>query len=183
MPDDWLDRPLHLHQEHALERACVEKEKHHRRNRYWEREKPRHFFFLLRTCYWKVIAKNPGVRCLLVYPMNALANDQLYFRIAPLFGCYLKESGITFGRFTGQIRANAPSVTKKSAALLNNDKLVSALGTPTKIPRNWLLTREEMLLTPPDVLITNYAMLEHILLLPRNAPLFAGNYLEAIVLG
>lgn len=48
----------------------------------------------------------PGVRALLVYPMNALANDQLYYRIAPLFGHYLREHNITFGRYTGQVKAN-----------------------------------------------------------------------------
>ena len=40
----------------------------------------------------------PGVRALLIYPMNALANDQLYYRIAPLFARYLAKHGITFGR-------------------------------------------------------------------------------------
>ncbi|HYA43426.1 MAG TPA: helicase-related protein, partial [Syntrophobacteraceae bacterium] len=39
-----------------------------------------------------------------------------------------------------------------------------------------------MLTSPPKVLITNYAMLEHLLLLPRNAPLFAHNTLKCIVL-
>ena len=29
--------------------------------------------------------REPGVRALLVYPLNALANDQLYKRIVPLF--------------------------------------------------------------------------------------------------
>src|ERR1700690_4466797 len=50
--------------------------------------------------------EKPGVRALLIYPMNALANDQLYYRIAPLFGRYLKDHGITFGRYTGQVKAN-----------------------------------------------------------------------------
>lgn len=39
-----------------------------------------------------------------------------------------------------------------------------------------------MLADPPKVLITNYAMLEHMLLLPRNAGLFATNSLRFIVL-
>jgi len=59
---------------------------------------------------------------------------------------------------------------------------MKALGNPSKMPKNWLLTREEMLANPPKILITNYAMLEHLLLLPRNAPLFAQNTLRHIVL-
>lgn len=125
--------------------------------------------------------EKPGVRALLVYPMNALANDQLYYRIAPLFGGYLAEYGITFGRYTGQIKAGVARESEESH-LLHNQKLMSALGSPDKIPSNWLLTREEMLRDPPKVLITNYAMLEHLLLLPRNARLFSANALRTIVL-
>ena len=39
-----------------------------------------------------------------------------------------------------------------------------------------------MLETPPHILITNYAMLEHLLLLPRNAPLFHNARLRFLVL-
>jgi ATP-dependent helicase YprA (DUF1998 family) len=113
--------------------------------------------------------------------MNALANDQLYYRVAPLFARYLKEHGITFGRYTGQVKAGATR-SEEEDRIWNNPKLMEALGHPTSIPRNWLLTREEMLADPPKVLITNYAMLEHMLLLPRNAGLFARNSLKFIVL-
>ena len=125
--------------------------------------------------------EKPGVRALLVYPMNALANDQLYYRIAPLFGQFLKGHNITFGRYTGQIRANIRRGEEESR-LLNNAKLMRALEDPEEIPANWKLTREEMLIDPPKVLITNYAMLEHLLLLPRNERLFATNALKFIVL-
>lgn len=121
----------------------------------------------------------PGVRALLIYPMNALANDQLYYRIAPLFGRHLKDRGITFGRYTGQVKANTKR-SEEESRLFTNQKLMRDLGD--HIPSNWLLTREEMLNDPPKVLITNYAMLEHLLLLPRNARLFSANALRCIVL-
>ncbi len=123
----------------------------------------------------------PGVRALLIYPMNALANDQLYYRIAPLFGKHLKGHGITFGRYTGQVKANVKR-EEEEARLFANPKLMNAFGHPDTIPSNWLLTREEMLADPPKVLITNYAMLEHLLLLPRNEGLFSANALRFIVL-
>jgi hypothetical protein len=125
--------------------------------------------------------EKPGVRALLIYPMNALANDQLYYRIAPLFGRYLKDHGITFGRYTGQVKAKTKR-NEEENRLFNNPKLMRALGDPDQIPSNWRLTREEMLNDPPKVLITNYAMLEHLLLLPRNARLFSANALHTIVL-
>jgi len=125
--------------------------------------------------------EKPGVRALLIYPMNALANDQLYYRIAPLFGRYLKDHGITFGRYTGQVKAKTKR-NEEENRLFNNQKLMRALGDPDHIPANWRLTREEMLNDPPKVLITNYAMLEHLLLLPRNARLFSANALHTVVL-
>lgn len=125
--------------------------------------------------------EKPGVRALLIYPMNALANDQLYYRIAPLFGRYLKDHGITFGRYTGQVKAKTKR-NEEENRLFNNPKLMRVLGNPDQIPANWRLTREEMLNDPPKVLITNYAMLEHLLLLPRNARLFSANALHTIVL-
>ena len=39
-----------------------------------------------------------------------------------------------------------------------------------------------MLDTPPHVLVTNYAMLEHLLLLPKNAALFEESEVKFIVL-
>ena len=74
------------------------------------------------------------------------------------------------------------SQREEESRLKQNEKLIKALGGTNKIPANWLLTREEMLQTPPKILITNYAMLEHLLLLPRNAPLFYHNTLQSIVL-
>jgi ATP-dependent helicase YprA (DUF1998 family) len=122
----------------------------------------------------------PGVRAILIYPLNALANDQMH-RIARLLFRDLGDQGITMGQYTGQVRA--------SASRAEVDALVTA--TPTfqadfpdarHAPRNWLLARSEMLERPPHILVTNYAMLEHILLLPRNRGLLAGADIQWLVL-
>lgn len=125
----------------------------------------------------------PGVRAILVYPMNALANDQLYYRIAPLLLRHLGDPGITFGRYTGQVRSDAKRENEERA-LLDNRQLMTALGMSGahSIPESWRLTRQEMLDKPPHILVTNYAMLEHLLLLPRNRPLFDVARLKFIVL-
>jgi hypothetical protein len=179
LPAHVLERPLHLHQEQALRAACE-----HRQNLIVATGtgSGKTETFLYPLAHHLLDDPSPGrrgVRCLLIYPMNALANDQLYYRIAPLFGCHLKAAGISFGRFTSQIRANTPR-DQEEARLRENDKLMEALDG--RIPGHWRLTREEMLDDPPRILITNYAMLEHLLLLPRNAPLFAQDTLESIVL-
>lgn len=125
--------------------------------------------------------RSAGVRAILVYPLNALANDQLYYRIAKLLLNELGDPGITFGRFTGQVRSDSTRA-EEERRILDNPALVEALDLDRTVPRSWLLSRNEMLETPPNILITNYAMLEHLLLLPRNAPLFDQADLNFLVL-
>lgn len=174
-------RPLHLHQEQALRHAILGQESFLTATGTGSGKTETFLYPIAHELLSDPDPDRPGVRALLVYPMNALANDQLYYRIAPLFARYLQEYGITFGRYTGQVKASAKR-DEEEARIWNNPKLMEALGNPTSIPRNWMLTRDEMLADPPKVLITNYAMLEHMLLLPRNAGLFATNALRFIVL-
>lgn len=121
-----------------------------------------------------------GVRTILVYPLNALANDQMH-RIARLLFKDLGDPGITLGRFTGQVRSNA-SRAEEEAKLVETPSFQSNFGGHIHAPANWLLSRQEMLDTPPHILITNYAMLEHILLLPRNRALLRDAEIQWIVL-
>jgi hypothetical protein len=174
-------RKLHLHQEEALRRAVVGRESFLTATGTGSGKTETFLFPIVHDLLSDPDPSRPGVRALLIYPMNALANDQLYYRVAPIFAGYLKQYGITFGRYTGQVKSNAKRDEEESR-LWNNPKLMEALGHPSSIPKNWLLTRDEMLANPPKVLITNYAMLEHLLLLPRNAGLFATNSLRTIVL-
>lgn len=122
----------------------------------------------------------PGVRAILVYPLNALANDQLG-RIAALLFRDLGDPGITLGRYTGQVRARATRA-EEVTRLRETPSFVDAFGEDAEVSGRWLLSREEMRATPPHILITNYAMLEHILLLPTNRPLLAQADLSWIVL-
>lgn len=102
----------------------------------------------------------PGVRALLLYPMNALANDQIK-RLRKLLKNYPK---ITFGRYVGETEHS-----KERA------KEVFAFNYPDEPQlENELLSRQEMQETPPHILLTNYAMLEYLLLRPDDSPLFDG---------
>jgi len=174
-----LDRLLHLHQEKAITAACREGQSLIVATGTGSGKTETFLYPIAHGLLEDKESDAPGVRVLLIYPMNALANDQLFYRIAPLFGADLAQYGITFGRYTSQIRANTPR-EEEEYKLKDNLKLMEALDN--KIPLNWKLTREDMLEDPPKILITNYAMLEHLLLLPRNAPLFAHDALQAVVL-
>jgi ATP-dependent helicase YprA (DUF1998 family) len=122
----------------------------------------------------------PGVRALLVYPLNALANDQLYKRIVPLFVGRFASAGIKVGRFTGLTRDDVKRENAVQDVIASDPSLRVLFGE--NIPGNWQLTRQEMLANPPHILITNYAMLEHLLLFPKNAPLFRHPMLRFLVL-
>lgn len=124
--------------------------------------------------------KQPGVRALLVYPLNALANDQLYKRIVPLFIKNFSSHGIKVGRFTGLTRDDVSRQNAEQDVLTSDPSLRELFGN--SIPLNWQLTRQEMLAHPPHILITNYAMLEHLLLFPKNAALFRHSTLRFLVL-
>lgn len=93
-----------------------------------------------------------GVRAMLIYPMNALVNDQIH-RLKELLGNY---HGITFGFFTGETNN-----------LKNDDDYRKRFGGDPS--PNEVFKREIMCESPPHILITNYAMLEHILIKPENS--------------
>ena len=100
----------------------------------------------------------PGVRALVLYPMNALANDQRD-RLRKL--CQqLQAAGSdfvpTFGQYIGETPYYGPPV---------------ASGEGEASPGE-LLYREQMRETPPHILLTNYSMLEYLLMRPADSPLF-----------
>ena len=104
----------------------------------------------------------PGVRAMLLYPMNALANDQMKRLRRLLENC----KDITFGRYIGETdRSN-----DRDEAIRNFQKVYPK----EKILDNELFSRKEIQTNPPHILLTNYAMLEYLLLRPNDSTLFDG---------
>ncbi|MDF2800399.1 MAG: helicase [Anaerocolumna sp.] len=105
-----------------------------------------------------------GVRALLIYPMNALANDQ----IERLRGLLCDYPEITYGSYTGQTKQKYTDALIEYKKL-NNDEMPL---------QNELISREQMKKTPPNILITNYAMLEYLMVRPDDNVFFDGEYAE-----
>ncbi len=98
----------------------------------------------------------PGVRALVLYPMNALANDQRerLRKICRTLEHHGSDFIPTFGQYIGETPYIAPADVAEEAA------------------RGELLGREQMRQTPPHILLTNYSMLEYLLMRPDDSPLF-----------
>ncbi len=104
-------------------------------------------------------ALGAGVRTLIIYPMNALVNDQIR-RLREIFEGY-EDEDITFGKFTGETEDKYRTA---------RDVFIEREGFEPK--KNELISREQMRNTPPNILITNYAMLEYLLLRPGDSVTF-----------
>ncbi len=105
--------------------------------------------------------KSPGVRALLLYPMNALANDQLK-RLRRVLERY---PSITFGRYTGETEEEDKWALNRFYEQFPYEPLLP----------NELISRNQMRAKPPHILLTNYAMLEYLLLRPEDCEFFDGN--------
>lgn len=114
-----------------------------------------------------------GVRALLIFPMNALANDQQK-KLRKLLKNY---PDITFGRYTGETERKRKKETPAEAEKRMHEEYDNAHISDTEevyrksIP-NEMMCREMMAEKPPHILLTNYAMLEYMLLRPDTAPFF-----------
>ena len=182
----------------------------------------------------ETFAKQPAIRSLILYPMNALVNDQLG-RLRGLFGdprlvsLFKKWAGRPprFGRYTSRTpyagvrtqqkdyskfkafnefyvdierSAKNPTADDHTEALRLRQKLKEQGKWPAKPDlqawmgekrANWrdpktgefircvtlhddseLLTRHEIQTAPPDLLITNYSMLEYMMMRPIERSIF-----------
>lgn len=92
-----------------------------------------------------------GIKAIIVYPMNALANSQMEELSKFLHHGFEGESPVTFARYTGQEKGEE---------------------------------RESILKNPPDILLTNYVMLEYVLTRPeeRQSLIRAASGLQFLVL-
>jgi DEAD/DEAH box helicase domain-containing protein len=101
----------------------------------------------------------PGIKALLIYPMNALATDQAK-RIAKTIHDNPKLNGhVTAGLFVGESEREPRAVMTEDGVITDKDILRH---------------------NPPDILLTNYKMLDYLLVRPRDQQLWSGNAPETL---
>lgn len=101
----------------------------------------------------------PGIKAILIYPMNALATDQAK-RLAQLIWHNSNLKGyVTAGLFVGESEREPTSVMTETAVITSKDILRHS---------------------PPDILLTNYKMLDYLLIRPKDQGLWSGNSPETL---
>lgn len=100
-----------------------------------------------------------GIKALIIYPMNALATDQAK-RIAELiYGSDELRGNVTVGMYVGG-QEHTPARTMSEHGVITD--------------------HETMLNNAPDILMTNYKMLDYLLVRPKDALLWQDNNSETL---
>lgn len=103
-------------------------------------------------------AGEPGIKAILIYPMNALATDQAR-RIAKTISRTPSLQGMRCGIY-------ADAEPKPPTDNMSETDVITH--------------RDEMRKNPPDILLTNYKMLDYLLLRARDRQLWAQNVAETL---
>lgn len=134
------------------------------------------FLLPLLNHLWARPRSGPGVRAIILYPMNALVNDQLDRLDRWLRG----QDRVRLCRFTSETPEDRAAAQARGLKLGSGHRLhtrAQARGLEDAAGRP--VTGER--LSPPDILITNYSMLEYMLARPQDQVLF-GAGLQTLVL-
>lgn len=112
---------------------------------------------ILEYCYQH--RGEPGIKALIIYPMNALASDQAK-RIAELiYNNPQLKNNVTVGMYVGGHETSSTHVMSKDQVMTDHETILSS---------------------PPDILLTNYKMLDYLLVRPKDAVLWKENKTETL---
>ncbi|RYZ80912.1 MAG: DEAD/DEAH box helicase, partial [Proteobacteria bacterium] len=106
-----------------------------------------------------------GIKAIIVYPMNALANSQ-YWNMAQR----LEGTGLKIGKFTGQTQQTDEEALKSYRRIAGREEPFDSE----------VISREKMIAEPPDILITNYKMLEYMLVRPKDRQMLEPTWSESL---
>lgn len=118
-----------------------------------------------------------GMQCLILYPMNALVNDQ----VDRLYGWLKGQERLRLFHFTSETPEDRRAADRDRVPVWDPCRirtrqqargLEDADGKKTEYPSSWVV---------PDIVITNYSMLEYMLCRPQDS-VFFGDALRCVIL-
>ncbi|NEX22948.1 DEAD/DEAH box helicase [Thiorhodococcus mannitoliphagus] len=112
----------------------------------------------------------PGIKAIIIYPMNALADDQAK-RIAELVHKTPAFAGLRAGLFVG----SGKTQYKPGKAGKSPEQDATVMG-----PDHVIADKDVLRDNPPDILLTNYKMLDFLLIRPKDQPLWRDNGPETL---
>ena len=112
---------------------------------------------ILNYCYQQ--RHKPGIKAILIYPMNALASDQAGRLAKAIYDNPALKGKVTAGIYVGDQEKNA-------ATFMDREHLIS--------------DKETLRNNPPDILLTNYKMLDFLLIRSKDYSLWAQNTEETL---
>lgn len=109
-----------------------------------------------------------GIKAIILYPMNALASDQEKRFVETILKDkgFLKTAGIRVGNYTGRYDATDPKGGK--------DTGYWEIGRDGEVYHG-ITNHETQQENPPDILLTNYRMLDFLLMRPQDQRLWRFN--------
>ena len=115
------------------------------------------FYPILEYCYQH--RGERGIKALIIYPMNALATDQAKRIAEMIYGSDELRGNVTVGMYVGG-QEHTPARTMSEHGVITD--------------------HETMLNNAPDILMTNYKMLDYLLVRPKDALLWQDNDSETL---
>jgi len=157
-PDVPLEFPPYLHQEQAFNRLSGNKPKSTIVATGTGSGKTECFLYpILNHCYRH--RGEHGIKAILIYPMNALATDQAGRLAKTIHDNPNLKGHVTAGLYVGQSESQPHMVMSREHIITNKDTLRTS---------------------PPDILLTNYKMLDYLLIRARDYPLWQNSNPETL---
>jgi DEAD/DEAH box helicase domain-containing protein len=150
---------------------------------------------LLDHCYrLKQSGKKQGIKAIVLYPMNALASDQAgrfaeeilksnqLSYDADVNGKLIRKANIRVGLYTGRMQPGQEDRSDVDSGTYSELQIIPSVKTGGKPAYVAITNREEMQGNPPDILLTNYKMLDYLLMRPKDQRIWEHNMQDSALL-